>query len=133
MKIDHIGYAVKRIERALSSFESLGFVFGPIIDDIDRNVRLAFGEKDGYRIELVATLDKTKESPVTKILNNVVGTPYHICYESDNFDKDIEDRKILSGGGYKVVVEPAPAVAFNGRRVVFMMNLGFGLLEIVEK
>ena len=31
MRIDHIGYAVKRIDRAQKDFESLGFVFGPEI------------------------------------------------------------------------------------------------------
>ena len=130
MKIDHIGYAVKRIDRALSSFEKLGYVFEPVIDDTDRNVKLAFGEKDGYRIELVAPLDKKQESPVDQYLSNAVGTPYHICYESDMFDDEIEE---LKAQGFKVVIEPKPAVAFGGRRVVFMMNIGFGLMEIVER
>ena len=31
MKIDHIGYAVKRIDRAIVSFEKLGFSFESII------------------------------------------------------------------------------------------------------
>lgn len=130
MKIDHIGYAVKRIDRALSSFEKLGYVFEPAIDDTDRNVKLAFGVKDGYRIELVAPLNKKQESPVDQYLSNAVGTPYHICHESDRFDDEIEELKIQ---GYKVVIEPRPAVAFGGRRVVFMMNIGFGLMEIVKK
>lgn len=129
MRIDHIGYAVKRIDRALSSFEKLGYVFEPVIDDTDRNVRLAFGEKNGYRIELVAPLDKKQESPVDHYLSNAVGTPYHICYQSDNLDKEIEN---LKAQGFKVVIEPKLAVAFGGRRVVFMMNIGFGLMEIVE-
>ena len=129
MRIDHIGYAVKRIDRAMSSFEMLGYVFEPAIDDTDRNVKLAFGVKDGYRIELVAPLDKKQESPVDQYLSNAVGTPYHICYESDRFDEEIEE---LKSQGFKVVIEPKPAVAFGGRRVVFMMNIGFGLMEIVE-
>lgn len=129
MKIDHIGYAVKRIDRALSSFEKLGFVFEPVIDDTDRNVKLAFGEKDGYRIELVAPLDKKLESPVDQYLSNAIGTPYHICYKSDNLDRQIEE---LKSQGYKVIIEPRPAVAFGGKRVVFIMNIGFGLMEIVE-
>ena len=62
MRIDHIGYAVKRLDRAQNSFEKLGYVFEAAIDDLDRNVKLAFGEKDGYRIELVAPLDKKQES-----------------------------------------------------------------------
>ena len=130
MKINHIGYAVKRIDRAITAFQKLGYEFEPAIDDKDRNVKLAFGSKDGYRIELVAPLDKKLESPVDQYLSNAVGTPYHICYESDNLDAEIEE---LKAQGYKVVIEPRPAVAFGGRKVVFMMNIGFGLMEIVEK
>lgn len=130
MKIDHIGYAVKRIDRALDSFEKLGYVFESAIDDVDRNVRLVFGEKDGYRIELVAPLDKKLESPVDQYLFNAVGTPYHFCYKSDDLDREISE---LQSQGYKVVIEPRPAIAFDGKRVVFLMNIGFGLLEIVEQ
>ena len=130
MKIDHIGYAVKRIDRAITAFQKLGYEFEPVIDDTDRNVKLAFGSKDSYRIELVAPLDKKLESPVDQYLSNVVGTPYHICYESESLDVEIEE---LKAQGYKVVIEPRPAVAFGGRKVVFMMNIGFGLMEIVEK
>lgn len=129
MKIDHIGYAVKRIDRALNAFEKLGFVFEPMFDDMERNVKLAFGEKDGYRIELVAPLDKKVDSPIDPYLNNAVGTPYHICYQSDELDKDVEE---LERQGFKVIIEPRAAIAFSGRRVVFMMNIGFGLMEIVE-
>lgn len=130
MKIDHIGYAVKRIDRALTSFEKLGFTFEPTIDDVDRNVKLAFGEKDGYRIELVAPLDKKQKSPVDQYLENAIGTPYHICYQSGDLDNEI---KQLESQGFKVIIEPKPAVAFGGKRVVFMMNIGFGLMEIVGK
>ena len=130
MKIDHIGYAVKRIDRAITSFENLGFVFEPVIDDVDRNVKLAFADKDGYRIELVSPLDRKQESPVDQYVRNSIGTPYHICYESDDLETEIEK---LKAQGYKVIIEPRPAVAFGGRRVVFMMNSGFGLMEIVEQ
>ena len=129
MRIDHIGYAVKRMDRALKSFEEIGFVFDPIVDDADRNVRLAFGTKDGYRIELVCPLDRNQVSPVDHYLNNIAGTPYHICYQSDDFDNEIIS---LKQQGYKVIIDPKPAIAFGGKRVVFMMNIGFGLMEIVE-
>ena len=96
MRINHIGYAVKRMDRAKASFENLGFTFEPVIDDINRNVKLAFGNKDGYRIELVTPLDRKIESPVDQFLTNAVGMPYHICYESNMFEQDIEN---LVGGG----------------------------------
>lgn len=47
MRVNHIGYAVKRLDRALNSFEKLGFVFEPIVDDTDRNVQIAFGVGGG--------------------------------------------------------------------------------------
>lgn len=129
MTIDHIGYAVKRIDRAKDAFIDLGYNFEPRIDDIDRNVRIVFGEKDGYRIELISPLDRKKESPVDLYLSNSVGIPYHICYRSKDFDNEV---KKLEMGGCKVVIAPKPAVAFGGKRVIFMMNIGFGLMEIVE-
>ena len=129
MKIDHIGYAVKRIDRAIASFEKLGFTFEPVIEDYDRNVKLAFGENGGYRIELVSPLDKSKASPVDQYISNASGLPYHICYQSMDFEKDIVS---LVKQGFKEVIPPAKAVAFGGKRVIFMMNLGFGLMEIVE-
>lgn len=130
MVIDHIGYAVKKIDKAKSSFEMLGYVFGDTIEDYDRNILISFGEKDGYRIELVQPLDKKKESPVDAYLSKVGPTPYHICYVSDSFEKDIEG---LKEQGFRVIIEPVKAIAFGGKKVVFLMNLGIGLMEIVEK
>lgn len=129
MTIDHIGYAVKRIDRALASFEKLGYVFGPVIDDNDRNLKIAFGEMDGYRVELVSPLDKSQPSPADTYLSKVGPTPYHICYRTKDLDREIEE---LGSQGFKVIVEPSEAVAFSNRRVVFMMNAGLGLMEIVE-
>ncbi len=50
---------------------------------------------------------------------------------------DDPDRNLYiafgENGGYrKVIVPEAPALAFGGRRVVFLMNLNVGLVEIVE-
>lgn len=129
LAIDHIGYAVKRIDRAIDSFHKLGFIFEPEIDDEVRNIKIAFGKKDGYRIELVCPLDRKQESPVDVYLSSVGPILYHICYQSERFDEDIED---LKSKGFKVIIAPAEAVAFGGKRVVFLMNLGLGLMEIVE-
>mgnify|MGYP002627500138 FL=1 len=86
MKIDHIGYAVKNIEKAMIDFIKLGFVFEKPVDDYDRNVRIAFGDNDGYRIELVAPLNKEIQSPVDLQLARIGATPYHICYSTDNLE-----------------------------------------------
>lgn len=131
MKIDHIGYAVENIEKAKNKLKGLGYTFGAIIEDNDRNVLLCFGELDGYRIELVAPGKEVgKGSPVDEYLDKVGPTPYHLCYISENIEDDIEQLKKLR---YKVSVPLTPAIAFEGKRVVFMYSLTAGLLEIVEQ
>lgn len=130
MKIDHIGYAVKKIEHAKESFEKLGYCFEEIIRDIDRNILIQFGEKDGYRIELVAKLEKDKESPVDSLISKIGPAPYHFCYKTANFEEDIQE---LQSKGFKLTVAPAKAIAFSGKRVAFMMNLGIGIIELVEE
>jgi len=118
------------MERAISSFEKLGYVFGPVIDDEARNVKLAFGENSGYRVELVCPSDRTKASPVDNYLKKTGPAPYHICYRTEDLEEKIKE---LEGQGFRTVIAPEPAVAFDGRRVVFMMDLGLGLIEILEE
>ena len=53
LKIHHIGYLVKKIDKAKNTFESLGYLTrqDTVYDDI-RKVNICFVEKDGYLIEL---------------------------------------------------------------------------------
>lgn len=129
MRLDHIGYAVTSIERAKRPMLALGWEFGEPIDDTDRNVAICFGELEGYRIELVAPLDRAIGSPVDEVLSKNGPTPYHICYESDDIEADVA---ALCAQRFKVTRPAAPAVAFGGRRVVFLYSLAAGLIEVVE-
>ena len=129
MQVDHIGYAVKKMDRAIKSFIALGYQFESTIDDFDRNIKITFGEKDGYRIELVCPIDKNIVSPVDTYLSNVGPTPYHICYRTENMEEELIN---LEKQGFKTVKDPSKAVAFGGKKVAFLMNLGIGLMEIVE-
>ena len=130
LKVDHIGYAVKNIEKARETFEEIGFRFEELFHDTARNVDIVFGEKDGYRIELIAPLDRSMESPVDGVLGKNGPTAYHLCYAAEDLEAEMEKLKTLR---FRPVTEPAPAVAFGGRRVVFLMNLAIGLMEIVEE
>lgn len=128
MKIDHIGYAVKNIDKAKKSLEAIGYVFDDIVEDLDRNIYISFGEMDGYRIELVSPI--SEGSPVDMQLSKLGATPYHICYKSADIEADI---KQLQSHRFKVSIPLAPAVAFGNKRVVFMYSLSVGLIEIVEE
>lgn len=127
MKVDHIGYAVKNIDKAKNSMEALGYKFESTIEDHDRNIFIAFGKLDGYRVELVAPV--SEGSPVDMHLSKIGPTPYHICYRSDDIEEDIEK---LKASRFKVSIPLAPAIAFENKRVVFLYSLSVGLIEIVE-
>ena len=131
MQIDHIGYAVKNIEKAKLSFQALGYTFGDTINDTDRNIYISFGQLDNYKIELVAENTQNSEgtTPIKTYIQKIGACPYHICYKSHEIEKDIE---FLQTKRFKVTIPLTPAVAFGGRRVVFMYSLDVGLIEILE-
>ena len=59
MKIHHIGYAVRDIEKSIFEFESIGFEkVGESLDDIQRNVKIQLMKNDTSLIELVSPLNE---------------------------------------------------------------------------
>lgn len=76
MKVDHVGIAVKNLERAIQEFETLGYQFGEKIEDTARNVLICFGENGSYRVELVQALDKMRASPIDGILKKTGGVQH---------------------------------------------------------
>jgi methylmalonyl-CoA/ethylmalonyl-CoA epimerase len=133
MRINHIGYLVKNIEKARAVFEGLGYTVSrldmgcDVVYDGYRDVDLCFMEKDGYRIELVSP--KSRDSVVYGLLKKFGNNAYHICYETDDIENEV-DR--LRGKRFVQSGETRPAVAFGGRRVCFMVNSVIGMIELLE-
>lgn len=129
MKIHHIGYLVKKVDKGIQTFESLGYEKkSEILYDENRKIDICFLEKDGYLIELVSPKDRS--SVVYNLLKQYKNSPYHICYETDDFEEDMME---LEMNGYVKVDNPCPAPAIDGKRVVFLLNAAIGLIELVEK
>lgn len=100
MRIHHIGYLVKNIEKAIETFVYTGYsVSCDIVYDHYRQVEIAFLERDGYTIELVSP--KTETSVVAGLIKRYKNAPYHICYVSDDFPTDI--KKFAEGGINKLM------------------------------
>lgn len=49
LKLDHIGYAVKKINKAQSMLESLGYVFERLMRDEQRGIDIVFGTMGGVQ------------------------------------------------------------------------------------
>lgn len=129
LKVHHIGYLVKKMETAVRSFEALGYEMEqPSSYDDIRKVHICFLQKDGYRIELVSPA--SGESVVSGLIKKYKNSPYHICYETEQFD---EDYRELTNCGYVSIDVPTPAPALQNRNVVFLMNAALGMIELLEK
>ena len=128
LKIHHIGYLVKKMEDAIHAFRCLGYtVRQETAYDGIRRIHICFMEKDGYLIELVSPAES--DSLVSGLLKKYKNSPYHICYETQDLDKELA---LLTAGGYTAIDTPPPAPALNGRRVVFLMNPFLGMIELLE-
>ena len=107
MKIHHIGYLVKKLEKAAAEFEKLGYVSLPFI--VSRH---------------------SPDSVVSGLIKTYKNAPYHLCYVCENLDEEISK---LTGEGYVQIDLPTPAPAIGGKRVSFLMNRFIGMIELLEQ
>lgn len=129
MKIHHIGYLVKKFDRAVREFEALGYKKkSDVTYDEYRKINILFIEKDGYTVELVSPTDK--QSVVYDLLKKLGNSPYHICYVVSNLDLSISE---LTSKGYVCFDEPHEAVALSNKRVVFLIHPYLGMIELLEE
>lgn len=129
MKINHIGYLVGNMEKAVRKFETLGYqMISGITHDTMRFADICFMQMEQYIIELVSPYDK--RSVVAGMMKKYKNMPYHICYEADNFT---EELKYLEANGFTRIDQPRPAPAIEGRKVCFLLGTGIGMIEILEE
>jgi methylmalonyl-CoA/ethylmalonyl-CoA epimerase len=131
VRFHHVGYAVESIDQYLNDF--LVPLFAPvsvseIFADEIQQVRVCFAEMQGGTvIELVEPLGP--DSPVNDVIGSTRGGIYHLCYEVDDLDavlKNFRRKRCMPLGA------PVPAVAFNNRRIVFLLTPQRDLIELVE-
>lgn len=126
-KIHHIGYLVKKIEKAQKTFSALGYqteqdtVYDPI-----RDVDICFLQKDGCRIELVSPV--SERSVAAGLLKKYKNCPYHICYEAADYEAACA---ALSAAGFLAIDTPTEAPAMGGRKVAFFSSPTIGMIELL--
>ena len=119
----------------VATFDHFGYCVGSISDfddglsttvDNTQKVKVGFFQMNGVKVELVEPLSES--SPVTKMLEKGQNI-YHVCFRVD----DIEDAIALARkNGFHCIVKPVPAEAFDGRRIAWLFNRVFGLVELLE-
>ncbi len=131
-KLLHVGVAVPALHPAAATLQALfGYevVSGPFDDPIQK-VSVNFltqSADDRVEIELVAPL--TDDAPIQSTLAKSGGGAYHLCFETSDLDGALE---FLKSKKCVVVSRPAPAVAFEGRRIAWIYAPTRQLFELVE-
>jgi methylmalonyl-CoA/ethylmalonyl-CoA epimerase len=132
LSFHHVGYVVGSIQQAAPGFVgSLALKWdGRIIHDPLQTVCVSFFHPHSAgspAIELVEPVGTG--SPVHRFLERGGGL-HHVCFEVDSLERQLEWTKANRD---VIVRSPAPAVAFDGRRIAWIYTKNKLLVEYLEK
>lgn len=128
LKLDHIGIAVKDLEKAIKVYESLGLKAvhrETVAAQKVNTVTLPLGES---KLELLEPLGE--DSAVGKFLASRGEGVHHLALHVDNIEEKLDELKEL---GLRLIDE-TPRTGINGTRVAFIhpqSTMGT-LVELVE-
>jgi methylmalonyl-CoA/ethylmalonyl-CoA epimerase len=130
--LHHLGFVVADIAAGMKGFvHSLAAEWdGRVYEDPHQRVKVAFlSVRPGEPlIELVEPA--AEDSPVRRFLTERGGGLHHVCYEVGDLEEQMaamKERRCM------IVRRPKPAVAFDGRRIAWMLTAEKLLVELLEK
>ena len=118
-RFHHVGLAVKSIQDINSAAE--------IFDDEVQRSLVAFINLNGITIELVQP--NGEGSPVARSVQAGIKL-LHVCYEVPDLDAVLASCRAF---GFHRIGPPEPAVAFEGRRIAWVLSRAYGLFELLER
>jgi methylmalonyl-CoA/ethylmalonyl-CoA epimerase len=128
IRLHHVGYVVRSIEDMADRFAlSIGAAWDRnVILDPLQAARVTFLGNGPPLVELVQP--EGDHSPVLNFLKRGGGL-HHLCYEVNSLERQLQASRAIGG---TMVRAPLPAVAFQGRRVAWVVTKDRLLLEFLE-
>jgi methylmalonyl-CoA/ethylmalonyl-CoA epimerase len=127
-----MGFVVADIAAAMPAFsKSMAAEWdGKIFEDPLQKAKVAFmtTRPGDARIELVQPMGEG--SPVARFLQERGGGMHHLCYEVADLEAELT---AFRSRGAAIASRPKPAVAFNGRRIAWVITAEKFLVELLEK
>jgi methylmalonyl-CoA/ethylmalonyl-CoA epimerase len=130
--LHHVGFVVSSIREEIEGFaDSVAATWnGQIFEDPLQQVRVAFLQPASPGEAAIELVEPTEEgSRVSRFLENGGGL-HHVCYEVADLEEEL--RTARSRGGL-VVRKPLTAVAFNGRRIAWVVTRHRLVIEYLER
>jgi len=131
--LHHLGFVVASISAVAEEFAfSISTRWdGEITHDPIQRVRVTFLTPLDVRNPVYELIEPASEaSPVSNFLKKRGGGLHHVCYEIDNLEAGLRDAR---SAGLVIVAEPAPAMAFAGRRIAWICSRHRLLIELLER
>lgn len=131
LDLHHIGFVVAEIRSSIEAFSiSLGAAWnGSIFEDPNQKVKVAFLATSASQGQIELVEPARDDSPVTKFLRERGGGLHHLCYEVQNLEQALA---VFKSRGAVIAKRPLPAVAFDGRRIAWIITAEKLLLELLE-
>jgi methylmalonyl-CoA/ethylmalonyl-CoA epimerase len=132
LSFHHVGYVVASIQQAAAGFlDSLGLEWdGRIIHDPLQTVSVSFFRPRSAGTPAIELVEPAGTgSSVHKFLERGGGL-HHVCFEVDSLERQLERTR---AGRDLIVHSPAPALAFEGRRIAWVYTKNKLLVEYLEK
>jgi methylmalonyl-CoA/ethylmalonyl-CoA epimerase len=131
VRLHHIGFVVPSIQDGVNQFARSieGSWDGKIFLDPLQGARVTFlagKESEFPYVELVEP--SGEKSPVINFLSRGGGL-HHLCYEVKSLDQQLKHSR---GLGAAIVRAPLPAVAFENRRIAWVLTRERLLVEFLE-
>jgi methylmalonyl-CoA/ethylmalonyl-CoA epimerase len=132
LRLHHMGYVVASIDAAMPGFvRSLGATWnGRVFHDHNQKVSVAFltTRPEDAQVELVEPAGD--DSPVLRFLREKGGGLHHACYEVAALEYQLSEFRAR---GAVIAKRPKPAVAFDGRRIAWVITAEKFLVELLEQ
>ena len=129
MNIDHIGIAVKDINKSLKYWEdSFGYKQSTeIVLNTKQKVNVVFLEKDdSITIKLIQPSEES--STLTNFLKKG-GSLHHLCFKTDNMEEKVIE---LKEKGLHSLVPPQPGEAFDNNLIAFLFTKDNMNIELID-
>jgi methylmalonyl-CoA/ethylmalonyl-CoA epimerase len=117
MVIDHVGIAVRSIEKAIEKWKS---VFGyeqltSVVVNTRQKVRVVFlAKQDSLTVKLIEPTDES--SPVYAFARHGGGL-HHLCFRCGDLEGELSRLATL---GQRILVAPQPGEAFENEKIAFV-------------
>lgn len=131
MKFDHIGVFVNELALGESMLSAIFPIASSseVFEDPNLQVKVQFlYDTSGICYEIVAPFGPN--NPVDGVLKSRKNVLNHVAYRTDDLDGEL--ARLREAGAF-VLGPPRPAVAFGGKRVVFLVTALNFFIELIDQ